>query len=646
MQNLMRMGAARQNIKIGIVLLMLFTVQINCAMSQTYDSTFYPADSNAIFFFHNRLDVISPLELTSLDTTLVDFEEYGPVAKLYPFYATLGNVGLAYKNLDFSTNRATGFNYGVDAFNAYYLFDSDIDYYVNPRPYTEIGYITGAKKEQLFRLTHDQRIFKRLTFGLDFDLINSLGSYQRQKSDNNRLAVKMHYFTEDLRYGIIANYTHSKIKVRENGGILYDSIYEQNLEPSRSIIAVKLSRSENLLRKSGVYLQQYFQLSRKNKRIQDDTLSPKRRINLKFGRISHSFSYKRYSQLYTDELPDTNYYHNIYVDSTSTYDTVFFQKIENTFSWSNADYLDRVNPQPFVILFGIKHQFAKVIDTVSTAKFENLIPYAEIKIRPLPLLRVEGRGSYILTGNDYQGDFDLSGLATLEIMRNKPYKTEINFGMELDNHAAPYFFQHYFSNHFIWDNGFNKVNTSKVSAFLTQRRLKVGFDLLKIQDYIYIGADTLPKQFGQSVEILKAYLYKQFKLGKFDIDGRVVYQKVSEPDIIRLPEFMAYFTFTFNLKMFKGALHTRSGFDVNYFTKYYADAWMPAIRSFYIQDNNEIGGFFHIDFFIDFNVKRTRFFMKMQNILAGFGESNFYQVPHYPMQDMGFKFGLSWRFHD
>ena len=614
--------------------------------AQNYDSTFYPADSNAIYFFKSKLDIYSPLELNPLDTTLYDFEEYNPLAKKAPFHATLGNVGMAYHNLDFGINRATGFDYGIHTFDAYYFFNDDLDYYVNPKPYTEVGYITGAKKEQLFNVKHDQRIFKRLTFGLDFDLINSLGTYQRQKSDNNKLAVKMHYFTENLRYGVLANYTHSKVNVRENGGILYDSIYEQNLEPTRSIIPIKLSDADNLLRKSGLYLQQYFQLSRKNMRPPEDSTAAPKKFQLKFGRIAHSFSYKRHSMVYTDGLPDTNYYQNIYIDSTNTYDSVYFQKVENTFSWSNSDYLNRINPQPFVLLFGIKHQVIGVVDSLSSDNFTNIAPYAEIKIRPLPLLSVEGKGSYIVTGEDYQGDFDLSGLAKLEIMRKKPYKTTFNFAFELDNHAAPYFYRHYFSNHFMWDNGFNKVKTNKISMFLTQRRMRVGFDLYKIQDYIYIGADTLPKQFGQSVEILKAYLYKQFRLGKFDVDGRLIYQKVSEKGIIRLPELMAYFTFTFNLKMFKGALHSRAGFDVNYFTKYYANAYMPAIRSFYIQDNKEVGGYLHVDFFLDFNVKRTRFFMKFQNLTAAFGESNFYQVPHYPMQDMAFKFGLSWRFHD
>lgn len=616
------------------------------ARSQTYDSTFYPTDSSAVYYFHNKLDTYSPVKLTPYDTTLQDFEAYNPLDSLYYFYASLGNVGLAYRSLDFQPDYKVGFDYGINTYNAYYYRQEKVKYYLNSKAYTELAYITGADKEQLFTAQHHQRVFKRLAVGVDFSLINSLGGYQRQKSDNTKVVASAQYFTKDLRYGAIANYGHAKITSRENGGIVYDSVYEQELEPNRSIIEVTLSDAENRLKKSGVYLQQYFQLSRKEAKTPADSLGiPDKKFRLKFGRISHSLKYNQYSQVYVDGRPDLGYYPNTYYDSLQTHDSVHFQVMENTFSWSNADYIDRLKEQPIRLMFGIKHQVSKVSDSVQTTTFRNLIPYGEIHFSPHPFITVDGKASYVLTGEGYQGDYQVWGLARIEILRKKPYKTAFNFVLDISNSEAPYFYRHYFSNHFIWDHVFSKVNTNKISAYITQRNTRLGFDLTNINDYLYIGTDTLPAQYNQSIQVLKAYLYQRFVLGKFDIDSRFIYQKASE-DVVRLPEFMAYFTVTFNLNLFKGALRTRSGFDIYYFTKYYADAWMPAIRSFYLQNEREIGGYVHADFFLDFNVKRTRFFMKMQNILQPFTENDYFQVPHYPLQDMAFKFGLSWRFHD
>lgn len=615
--------------------------------AQTYDSTFYPTDSAAVLYFHNKLDLYSPVKLTPIDTTLYDFEAYNPLDTAYLFYASLGNVGLAYKNLDFTSENKVGFDYGHSAFEAYLFHQRDVKYYLNPKAYTEIGYVTGADKEQLFNASHHQRVFKRLALGVDFSLINSLGTYQRQKSDNTKVVVSGQYFTRDLRYGAIANYSNARVTAREHGGIVYDSIYEQNIETNRSIIEVNLDEAENRLRKSGVYLQQFFQLSRKDKHPVHDSLEvPEKKFRLKFGRIAHSFSYNRYSKVYNDAYPDTGYYSNIYIDSLETLDSVFYQVMENTISWTNADYLDRISEQPVKLMFGIKHQVGRVQDSVSNSTFENLIPYGEIHLSPHPFIKVYGKASYVLTGENYQGDFDVFGLAKFEILRNKPYKTAFNFALDISNSEAPYFYRHYFSNHFIWDHDFSKVNTNKISAYITQRNTNLGVDLININDHLYFGTDTLPAQLEGSLEIFKAYLRQKIVLGKFDVDGRVIYQKASNADVVRLPELMAYFTITFNLNLFEGALRTRSGFDVYYFTKYYADAWMPATRTFFIQNEKEVGGYVHADFFLDFNVARTRFFMKMQNILQPFGESNYYQVPGYPLQDMAFKFGLSWRFHD
>ncbi|MBE0637053.1 MAG: hypothetical protein IH598_00865 [Bacteroidales bacterium] len=615
---------------------------------QIYNPTFYPADSNAAVFYLNRLDFQSPLRLNSYDTSLVDFQAYNWLDSRIPFYATLGNSGLAYRDLDFNVSRPTGFSYGINTFDAYLFQQEEIKYYLNPKPFTELDVVLGASKEQMLNVRHQQKVFRKLSVGVDFEHINSLGTYQRQKSNNRRVAFKAKYFTDNLKYGVIANYTNNKVIVQESGGIVYDSVYEMNLEPDRSIIDIRLRDAQNTIRKAGVYLQQYYQISAKKEMPkQDSGYIPDERFRLRLGRLSHSFNYEKNAMVYSDLNPQSGYYQNIYVDSVNTYDSVYFQKIEIAFAWSNADYIDRMKPQPLLVLFGIKHQLSKVVDSLVNQSFTHLTPHGEIRFTPHPLFNLEGNASLILSDDEYQGDFSIIGLAQLEILRKKTYRTTFNFGFETANHAAPYFYLHYFSNHFAWDNNFSKTLSNKLSAFITQDKLKLGVDISTINNHLYIGADTLPAQYGSSVEVFKAYFEKGERVGKFDLIGRAVYQKSSQEDIIRLPEFMAYLTMTFNLKLVKGALDTRSGFDLRYNSPYFADGYMPALRAFYLQNERETGGFIHADFFINFKVKRTRFFLKAQNILSIIvQEYDYYAVPHYPMQDFGIKFGLDWRFHD
>jgi len=607
---------------------------------------YFPADSNQIQYFTNTLDYKSPVTFNNIDTLLVEFEEYDPLYKRELFNASLGNVGLAYNKLLFGSEKITGFSYDNNSFKAYLSDDSTIHYYKNARPYTEVFYLTGAKKEQLFQIKHEQRIFRRLALGVDLNIINSIGTYQRQKSDHINFIGKIQYFTENLRYGIISNYSHNKIRVRENGGIVSDSIYELDIETNRSIIPVNLLDAENLLRKSGIYFQQYFQLSRKKGIFLNDSTDQERKLAFKFGRLAHSFDFKRYSSVYSDQSPDLNYYPAVYSDSTISYDSVYYQTLQNTLSWSNADYPDRIKNMPFLVVFGIKHQWVDIHDTIKSYESSDLIPYGSIEISPHPVINISGKASYILKGSNYQGDFDISGLASISILRKKPYKTSFNFEIQISNHEVPYFYKNYYSNHFWWENDFSKIQTNKISAYIIQKGMKLGADIFKVTDYVYVGFDTLPAQYNQSLEVFKAYFSKNQRFGKLDLDGTFVYQNVSDDDVLRLPEFMAYFSAALNFNIIKGALTTRAGADINYFSEYYANSYMPAIRSFYLQNEKKVGNNFHVNVFIDFNVKRTRFFLKAQNVLEAFGQHNFYQVPHYPLQDFAIKFGLSWRFHD
>ena len=100
------------------------------------------------------------------------------------------------------------------------------------------------------------------------------------------------------------------------------------------------------------------------------------------------------------------------------------------------------------------------------------------------------------------------------------------------------------------------------------------------------------------------------------------------------------------LPLFKGATTIQPGISLYYNTSYYADAYMPALRSFYAQGNKEIGNFVYADIFFNFRIKRARMFFKYSHFNSLFGTYDYYMVPSYPMMDAGFRFGISWKFFD
>ncbi len=146
--------------------------------------------------------------------------------------------------------------------------------------------------------------------------------------------------------------------------------------------------------------------------------------------------------------------------------------------------------------------------------------------------------------------------------------------------------------------------------------------------------------------VLNLHLGKVFNVGNFSFDTRIVYQKASKEEAIRIPEFIGDLSIYYTKALFKNASIVQIGIDFLYNTSYKAYAYMPATRSFYVQNNKTIGNYIYADVFLNLQVKRARLFLKYINLMSLFNMYDYYTVPSYPMQDDGIRFGVSWMFYD
>ena len=48
------------------------------------------------------------------------------------------------------------------------------------------------------------------------------------------------------------------------------------------------------------------------------------------------------------------------------------------------------------------------------------------------------------------------------------------------------------------------------------------------------------------------------------------------------------------------------------------------------------------DVFINAQVRRTRLYLKVDNVTSGFTEKNYFSAPNYPYRDLTIRFGLVW----
>ncbi len=594
-------------------------------------------DSNAVFFFFDKIYIEGSSKKYYFDTLTFGFQDYNPIFTNTAFFASSGNVGLPYKNLMFSLKENSGFNLGFNSVNAYLFKNENIKYYDVVIPFSEVFYVQGANNEQLFSVIHSQNIRERLNLGLKYSLVNSPGSYVNQKSDNSNVYLNSYYISKNSKYGFVANFIYNRVKVEENGGISNYRDFEDSTAYDRRIISVNLISASSRIKESNIYFKQYYDFYG-NKSNNNDSIKGRKN---NFGVLTHIINYNKFSYTYNDE-PLASYYQTTYYDTAVTFDTVGIKTLSNTFEWSNSNpFNEQAKNKKLLTKFSITHKYIDIYDKLRSLYFNQIIPSAFVSINASKSVLINGVGSYVF-GDYNDGDYYLSFTGRYRFAENNSFM--INASVK--SKEADWIKKRYVSNHFVWDNSFNKEDWKCLKLSYLLKSLNAGLNYYELSNYVYLDEDLFPKQHNSKLNVIQIYLKKNFALRKFHIDNKIVYQNVNSDDIIKLPEFMGTHTFYYTLDMFKSALISQFGVDVHYFTSYYADAYLPAIQSFYVQNSKLVDDNIFADAFINLKIQRAKIFLKYQHINSGILGYNYYSIPGYPLQDRAFKFGVSWRFYN
>jgi hypothetical protein len=164
-----------------------------------------------------------------------------------------------------------------------------------------------------------------------------------------------------------------------------------------------------------------------------------------------------------------------------------------------------------------------------------------------------------------------------------------------------------------------------------------------IKNFIYFGTDARPVQNEGMFSIREAYLGFYQKLWRFELEGFASLQKSNNEDVIHLPLVQASLKIGYAQPLFRKKATLYPSITVRYFTKYYADAYMPATRTFYLQNEVEIGNYPFIDVALAIKVQRAHIFAAYSNMFLLTGIRNSFIAPHYPMRDSRVYIGVSWR---
>jgi len=599
-------------------------------------------DSLKIVFFHDRVDSLNSTSYYPIDTLLPNFQNYHPNFQPGNPMASQGNIGEASYPLFFKPKRTTGFDFGRHSFDPYLFGPENITYYIPKRPFTVLYFVSGKGKEQIFEVTHSQSIMKGLYLGVDYRLVNSIGIYDKQQTNEYSLGLNLHYSRPDKRYQARTNFTTNLLKVSENGGLSDLSVFEQNKESNRNLLQINLTDASNTIQQTGAYFHQSFYLGKLKQVRQGNSFLNMVVNTFNAGTIGHIFQYSVRGDRYSDGVSSNNIFPKPLRDSIRTHDSIRFSKIINTFYWTNQR--DSVL-QVLTIKAGIRYELVSV-DVLSLGyKFNQTTPFGQFSFNAGANVEVFGKinlttGGYNDKDQEYSGGFRTH-------FGKKPGK-QIAFEGELfRTQTEPGYFYHIFqSNYYEWTNALVKTKTSGIRAKLDIFGLHASLNFYNMSDFVYLDTASIARQSNQTANILQVSADYSLHLGGLTFRNIVTGQNIAGTDYIRLPQLIVNSSLSFHTDLFNKALSAESGIEMLYTSAYTGNAYNPALNMYRLQDKTIIGEYPYFDIYANLKMKHTRFFVKYQHANAGYLKYRYYLVPGYPQNDAAIKFGISWIFYN
>ena len=171
----------------------------------------------------------------------------------------------------------------------------------------------------------------------------------------------------------------------------------------------------------------------------------------------------------------------------------------------------------------------------------------------------------------------------------------------------------------------------------------------QLNKLVYFDATATPHQTSKALVVTSGEIQKHIRVGKLHLQFDLYGQYSSEESIIPLPAFAGKQTSYFEQWLVSKVLLMQLGYDVRYFTSYYAYAFMPATGVFYLQQAEKQGNYPFVNAFVDFKLKRMHISVvgeSLHTLLNGQLKKNYFTVYGYPLNEARIKVGLSWAFYD
>ncbi len=593
-------------------------------------------------------------DTTYLDTTLTINKEYKynylrkDNFELMPF----ANVGQPYNKLGVDFERKSLYPaLGAKAKHFNYLEMEEIDYYNVATPMTDLFFKTTFEQGQILDALLTFNTSRRLNFSIAYKGFRSLGKYQFNQAQSGNFRTTANYQAKNGRYSLRTHIAVQDIVTEENGGLKNREQFESGDSnfSNRVKVDVRFNDAGNKVLGKRYFLDHQYKLIKKQK---DSSSVEKTSLA-----IGHQFNYE--TKYYQFTQTAQNAYFGDGLLSTIN-DRVNLKTMNNQVS---ADFYNATlgSLQGNISIYSYNY-FLNSILIIGTQQIQNSLKGEEVALganykKQIGGFLVKGAVKYNLSG-------DLTG-TILDASASYRFNEEnkIRFAFHSSSRMPDF-------NFLLFQSDYENYNWQNTTTYEKEMVNSLYFDLdthkwgrfsvkySTLDNYTYFtfdptktleeGAENAfirPFQESNSVNHIKVKYTKEIKVGRFALNNTLMYQNVAQSNkVLNVPQVVTRNTLYFSSNVFKKAMYLQTGVTLKYFTSYNMNAYNPLLGEFYIQNDQKLGGFPMLDFFINARVQQTRIYLKAEHFNSLFGGNDYYSAPDYPYRDFVIRFGLVWNF--
>ncbi|MGB3798971.1 MAG: putative porin [Lewinella sp.] len=584
-------------------------------------------------------------EVSFTDSLLPGFQQYEPDRRVPFDYATLGQIGSAAYRLRYEPEYRRGLEIGLRQFDLYRLNMDNLDFYRLQRPFTYIRYLRGSEQQDgMLEARFSRNFADGVNLVLGYDRIFQLGEqdqYPNSAIRNTNVAVGLSVRPPGSRYSGYFSYTANTFEQRQNGG-LADSLDQDIGEidnPGTYTPYLADTRLRHAHRE--VAATQYLQFGAATDTLTGRerrafTLKHQLRIQRQFYRMSSprtvtdSSFYSLYPALDRDDRG---------LRSQLT-DNVISNEIEiSTFRRSRT--AGRETVQRDLLEVGAVHQYHRLGQATGDSSLHYVLATARLGLRPSDRLNLLLDGQLNLIGQvgDYRiaarGELDLGVAGKLEVGAvNQLYAPDLilqNYSLN----GSPFY-----------ERDFGKTLELRLEGAYTLPFLgiRAGLAYTVLTNYIYRDEDGIPQQSDGPNSILQLTAERNFILGAYRIDNRILLQEADQR-VFRLPRLYGEHSLYYAGKWF-GVLNVNLGADIRYASSFAAPYYNPILQTFHFQDRQATPFSVQVDPFFSLRVTRFRFFVKYIQAQTIASSQLFFLTADHPYSDGALRLGVSWRLLD